>query len=237
MSEAASVRRRPRTVGVIVIALALAILAATVVGIALDDGSDKRIEIEGAGATQRLLGGIEQDGASLGSGDSPVTVEVFNDVQCEACADWQRETIDPLIEPYVRDDEVRLVFRHFSLGEHPSQVGALAATAAGIQGRQWQYISIFEQNLDELRAGVVSEDYLEGVANAVLEFDVEQWKQDFDDAEVTDTVDADARLALDRRLPAEPAVVVTGPLRSRELIESPTLDEVTSAIEAVGEPG
>jgi len=233
VSEKAPRRRRPRLVGAILVGFGVVVLITVIASLSLDDGSGRLIEISGAGATQKLMGGISQEGAVLGDSDSEVTVEVFNDVQCTSCAEWQQETIDPLIEPYVRDGDVKLQFRHFSLGERNTQVGAYAAGSAGIQGRQWQYIEIFMANLDELKAGVVGEDYLEGVANGVLELDFEQWKDDFDAPSVAEAVRADEDLAAERRLPADPAVVVTGPLRSKELIESPSLEDVESAIAAV----
>lgn len=233
MSEQQPLHRRPRLVGAILAGFGVFVLIAVIASLSLDDGSDRQIEISGAGSTQKLMGGIQQEGQFLGDSDSEVTVEVFNDVQCERCAEWQQDTINPLIEPYVRDGDVKLQFRHFSLGDRNTQVGAYAATSAGIQDRQWQYIEIFMANLDELKAGVVSEDYLAGVANAVLELDFEKWKEDFDDPSVAKTVEADGDLATERRFPGEPAVVVTGPLRSRELIESPSQEEIVAAIDAV----
>ena len=52
------------------------------VGIALQKPDDDPIEVAGASTVQRLMGGIEQDGAVLGDSSAPVTVEVFNDLQC-----------------------------------------------------------------------------------------------------------------------------------------------------------
>ena len=43
----------------------------------------------------------------------------------------------------------------------------------------------------------------------------------------------DAMVANDLKLPAEPAIVVSGPGGQRTLIETPTLDDVEAAIDAV----
>jgi protein-disulfide isomerase len=225
---------RPRPLGVAVVALVLAVVGATVAGIALQEPDEDEIEIEGAGAVQRLISGIPQDGARLGDESAPVTVEVFNDLQCPSCADWQRDSIDPLIEQAVREDELQLVFHHFSLSQRATTLAAYGATAAGEQGRQWQFIELFFLNQDEAQQEGVTDEFLRRIAVAVLELDEEQWEQDLDSDEVRELVERDAELAAERQLPAEPAVVVTGPLRDRELVDSPSLEEIEQAVEDVG---
>jgi protein-disulfide isomerase len=225
--------RRPRLVGLIVLGVILLVLGTSVVGIALQKPDEDLIKITGASTTQRLLGGIRQDGAELGSESAPVTVEVFNDLQCPACADYYFDVITPLIDGPVREDDVKLVFHHFSLSPRQTYLSAYAAVAAGEQGRQWQYINLFYINQDEARDRGVTDEFLELIASAVLELDQEQWQQDRESDDVSEVVVADADLAAERKLPAQPAVVVTGPLESRELVESPSLEEVEAAIEAV----
>jgi protein-disulfide isomerase len=225
---------RPRAIGLIVLALIVAVLGTVVVGIALQKPDDDPIQITGAGTVQRLIGGIEQEGAVLGDADAPVTVEVFNDLQCPDCAAYQLEEITPLIEGPVRAGEVTLVFHHFSFSARQTTLSAYAAAAAGEQGRQWQYIQLFYINQDEAEEHGVTDDLLERIASAVLELDLEQWGEDRESDEVADSVVADAELAAQRKLPAQPAVVVTGPAQSRELVEAPSLDEIEAAIAEVG---
>jgi len=228
-------RRRPRPAGLIVLGVVLLVVGASVVGIALQKPDDDPIEVTGASTTQRLLGGIRQEAAELGSESAPVTVEVFNDLQCSPCADYHLEVITPLIEGPVRDGEVRLVFRHFSLSAREITEGARAAVAAGEQGHQWQYVQLFyiNQNLASERG--VTDELLEVLASAVLGLDLQEWQRDRDRDEASELVLADSELAAQRRLPGEPALVVTGPRESRELIEAPSLEEVEAAIETVGQ--
>jgi hypothetical protein len=46
-------------------------------------------------------------------------------------------------------------------------------------------------------------------------------------------VEADARLAAELKLPAEPAVVVSGPGGEETLIDTPTLADIETAIQEV----
>ncbi|MGH2923652.1 MAG: DsbA family protein [Solirubrobacterales bacterium] len=227
-------RRGPRPVGVIAIGAVVAIAIGVIASLSLDEGDTDPIEISGAGEVQRMLGGIRQLEQRLGRDDAPVTVEVFNDLQCEPCADYQLEVVDPLIEGPVRAGDAKLLFRHFTTSERASTIAALGAVAAGEQGDEWQFIELFFRNQDEAAEHGVTDEFLERVAGAILEFNVEQWQQDFDDPEVQERIDADAELAGQRRLPGEPAVVVTGPEGDRELVGAPSLDEVEAAVDAVG---
>jgi hypothetical protein len=74
---------------------------------------------------------------------------------------------------------------------------------------------------------------LDNVARAILNFNVEQWQQDEKDDDVQQTLEEDDTLSAERQLPAQPAVVVGGPNGTKQLIESPSLEEVTSAISQV----
>lgn len=227
-------RRPPRrrlpvilALGAVGLAIALAI-----VFISVGEGG-RRVQITGATETQRLLGGILQDGNELGSPDAPVTIEYFTDLQCEPCADYHFATIPPLIEDLVRDGDVNLRLRHFSTSQNETSIAAYAATSAGLQERQWQYAHLFFLNIDEALDGRITEDMLRGVAGAVLELDESDWEAGIDSEQVRSEVESDAALALDLLLPAEPAMIVEGPRGSRELKNSPSLEDIEAAVSEV----
>jgi protein-disulfide isomerase len=214
----------------VILALVAAGLAVTVaiVFIAVGEGG-RRLEITGANETQRLLGGILQDGNELGSPDAPVTITYYTDLQCEPCAEYHFATIPPLVEALVRDGDAKLELRHFSTSENETSIAAYAATSAGLQERQWQYAHLFFRNLDQAVDGRITEDLLRGVAGAVLELDDSDWEAGIDSEQVRSRVDADAALAIELLLPAEPAMIVEGPGGTRKLTRSPALEEIEAA--------
>jgi protein-disulfide isomerase len=228
------VRSRPRPLGVIVIAVILLILGASIGGIALQKPDRHPIVITGASEVQRLLGGIPQDGARLGDDSAPVTVEVFNDLQCPECADYHLQVIDPLISGPVRAGDLKLVFHHFSLSPRETTLASYGAVAAGQQGYQWQFIQLFFLNQDQARQGGVTDEFLSQIAAGILELDQSQFDRDLDSSQVADAVKADANLAAERRLTAQPAVVVTGPRQTITLTDSPSLAEIQDAIQRSG---
>jgi protein-disulfide isomerase len=226
--------RRPRLVGVAVLAVCAAVLLFVIASLSLDEGEDERIQVEGAGATQRLLGGIQQDGPVLGEPDAPVTVQVFNDVQCEPCADFQLDVIEPLIAEEVREaGDVKLEFHHFPMSRTGIGLAAYGAVAAGLQDYEWQFIQLFFRNQDEAGAEGVTQELLDQVANGILNFNVEQWQRDMEEEGVRESLEEDDELAAEHGFPAEPAVIVQGPGGTEELIQSPSLDEIRAAIEQV----
>ena len=212
-------------------------LAGAVYSISVGSGGPQPQPIGGVNDVQRIFGGIPQDGAYLGPQDAETTVTVFNDIQCEQCAEFETETIDPLVEDYARTDKARFEFRHFSLAPNDTTLAAIAAEAAGVQSRQWQYLDTFVRNIDVAQARNVDEDFLREVAEAVPALDQDQWAEDFDSPESEDHVRQDAMLAADLMLPAEPAVVVAGPGGQRQLIDTPTREEIEAAIGQVSASG
>jgi protein-disulfide isomerase len=72
---------------------------------------------------------------ALGPADAPVTLEEFGDFQCPPCGGLS-EPLNQLAHDFPR---LRIIFRHFPLAVHQHAMeAALAAEAAGMQGRFWQ---------------------------------------------------------------------------------------------------
>ena len=156
---------------------AIALIGA-IVSIAIGTGGPKVIKLKGGDQVQELVGGIQQDGADLGPPDAAVTISVFNDLQCSTCDDYEVHTVDPLIEEYARTGEAKFEFRNYSLGQAETTKAAYAATAAGQQDREWQFVETFFRNQDSAPAGNVSEEFLNDIVNSITDLDLATWKQD-----------------------------------------------------------
>jgi protein-disulfide isomerase len=227
-------RRRPRLLGLIALAICVGLLGFAIVSISVGTGGEGQVPITGAAETQSLIGGIQQDGDRLGPPDAPVSVQIFNDLQCDPCSDWHRDVVVPLIRGPVRAGQIQLVFHHFPISAASGFfLGSYGAVAAAKQDDEWQFIQLFFLNQEEAKKRAADQEFLNNVARAILNFNVEQWQNDMKDPDVEQTLKDDEKLAADRHLPAEPAVVVDGPTSTRELSESPSLAEVQAAIAAV----
>ena len=228
-------RRRPRVIGLLVLALCVGLLGFAIVSLSVGNGGAEDIKITGAEEIQSLVGGIPQDGPRLGSADAPVTVQVFNDMQCDPCSDWNREVVVPLIGGPVRNGDIQLVYHNFPMTESGFFLGAYGAVAAAKQDYEWQFIQLFFYNQDEAKKHGADQDFLNSIARGVgvTNFNVEQWQRDMKDDDIQSTLEADEKLTAERQLPAEPAVVVGGPNGTKQLIESPSLAYVQAAIAEV----
>jgi protein-disulfide isomerase len=209
-------------------------LLAAFISLSVGEHKEEDFAITGAGEVQELIGGIPQLGDRLGPDDAPVTIDVFNDVQCTRCADYQLNVIDPLINDYVRTGEAQMIFRHYPLGGKPVTLGGVAAEAAGEQDRQWQYIEVFVRNLDQVPEQGVDQEFLNEVAASVPKLDVTAWEQANGGSDAEQAARAGNDLGTQLKIPADPAVVVTGANGSEELDSAPSLEEIEAAIDRVG---
>ena len=212
-------------------------LSAAIVSISVGTGGPKVIKLTGGDQVQELLGGIQQSGAELGTPDAPVTISVFNDLQCSTCDEYEVHTVDPLIERYARTGGARFEFHNYSLGQAETTKAAYAAVAAGIQDREWQFVETFFRNQDAAPAHTVSDQFLSDIVNSITDLDLDTLRRDMASASVKAQVDADAKLAADYGLRVTgPSIIVDGPGGTKVLQDSPSQQEVEGAVAAAGTP-
>lgn len=86
-------------------------------------------------ADDRLTVPVSADDHARGPESAPITLVEYGDFQCPYCAQ-----VDPLRPAVLATGNVRWVFRHFPVSLiHPrAMAAAMAAEAAGRQGRFWE---------------------------------------------------------------------------------------------------
>jgi protein-disulfide isomerase len=225
---------RSRWIPLTLLALGAAGLIAALVSISVGENEVGPIRVEGTGEVQELIGGIHQLGNRLGNEDAPVTITVFNDVQCSRCADFQAEVVDPLIADYARTGEAKLVWRNFPLGPKPVTLGAIGTEAAAEQDRGWQYADLFLRNLDEVPERGVDQEFLNEVAAATPKLDTAAWEEAVASDAARQAAQEDVDLATELRLTANPVLVIEGAGGVETLEGAPTLKEALAAIDRVG---
>jgi len=213
--------------------LVAGLLGSAIVSMALDQGEQRPLEVDGRGEVRRLLAGLEQRGSTLGDPDAPLTISIFNDLQCSPCARWQLEVVPVLVDELVRERRARLRYRQFSVSQRSVGIAFFAAAAAAEQGRGWEYAQLFLANQDLALLNGVDERLLSAIAGAAPGLDPGLWRRDRERPEVARAVEADAAAAFDLRLPAQPAAVVNGPGGSRTLTRSPSAAAILRAAAAV----
>ncbi|MDQ3726117.1 MAG: DsbA family protein [Actinomycetota bacterium] len=230
--------RRGRLWVIALLALAFAAIVYTIVEVSTREPGDPVVRLDGISDAQRLFAGMPQEGERLGSANAPVTIQVFNDIQCGECRDDFLSTIPALAEEYARPGEVKLLYRHYSNSINPKQLGFYGAEAAAEQNYGWQYIYLFFRNQDEAERFGVDQEYLATVAGGVGEMDLEIWEEDLEKkglagGPIEERLERYEELGRDLGIRTGQGMIVNGPKGTETLQEAPSLREIEAAITRV----
>jgi protein-disulfide isomerase len=240
MSEIAvkAMPRRGRLWVIALLALGLFALGYFVVEVSTQKPGRAVVHIAGISDAQELFGGVPQQGDRIGSSDAPVTMQVFNDLQCSSCREAFLSTIPALVENYARPGDVQMLWRHYSNAENPVETGFYGAEAAAEQGYGWQYTYLFFRNQDEGQRFGVDQDFLDSVAGGVEELNGPEWEQTMagafaKDSAISKRLEGYEELGRGLGIRVGQAAIVSGPNGSQTLQDSADLSEIEAAIAAV----
>lgn len=146
---------------------------------------------------------------SRGPENALVTIVEFSDFECPAC-----RSAHPLVESLVNQyaDKIYLIYRHFPLTSiHRNALpAALAASAAGAQGKFWEYATILFDQQDSWSQVRNPADLFINYAQQVNVPDIEKLRQDLDKQTYRDQVLKDLQLGNEIGITATPAFMVNG---------------------------
>jgi protein-disulfide isomerase len=123
-----------------------------------------------------------------GNPDAPVTLEEFADFQCPPCGNFAGFG-EELLKEY--DSRLRIVFRNFPLALHEhAREAALAAEAAGLQGRFWEMHDVLYREQAIWSKAPNARELFESYAGTIG-LNLDQFRKDIDGEKVRERVDAD----------------------------------------------
>lgn len=143
------------------------------------------------------------DDPAQGRADAPVTVVMFTDFQCPACAATHPAVVGVIAE---FGDKVRLVVRDFPLvtiHENAFQA-AVAAGAANAQGKFFEYGEILYKNQNNLDAAALKRYAVD------LKLNVKQFEADLANPKIADEVRRDMEAGKSYDLNSTPTLFVNG---------------------------
>ncbi len=229
--------RRGRIRVILALSLAIGLIGYLIVSISTQEAGREVVRVAGISDTQSTFGGIPQAGDRFGSADAPVSIQVFNDLQCSSCRADFLSTIPQLAEDYVRPGEVKLLMRHYSVARNPLELGFFGAEAAAEQGYGWQYTYLFFRNQDEAERFGVGDEFMSSLAGSIGELDVPAWEQVLEtqsssDGSIATRLEGYDQLGADLGIRAGQAMIVSGPGGTETLQDGPTLRQIEAAIES-----
>lgn len=156
----------------------------------------KRIQIE-------LVADIDIAGLPFkGPQNAPVVIAVFDDYQCGYCA-----RLNPLLEKVLKKypEKVKLVIKHFPLKFHAyAQKAAMAALAAGNQGKFWEFHDLLFKHTNALSDAKVLE-----IAKQ-LKLDAERFKKDKDSEKIKKIIEKSMAEGMRVGVGGTPSVYING---------------------------
>ena len=140
-----------------------------------------------------------------GNREAPVTLEEFGDFQCPPCGQFAAFT-DQLLKEY--DSRLRIVFRNFPLpGHEHAREAALAAEAAGFQGKFWDMYDTLYREQSSWSKAPNTRELFESYAGT-LGLNMEQFKKDMDSAKAKERIDSDQAFADSLGIKVTPTIFI-----------------------------
>lgn len=126
-----------------------------------------------------LLAGVPQHGVILGQASAPVTLQVFIDLEDHGDGTaWIDENLPLIVEKFVRKNLVRLEFHSFktdTLNRKPFLLQQMAALAAGVQNRLWNYVGTFMNEQGQEFTNYATEAFDIAIAKQVPGLNITDW--------------------------------------------------------------
>jgi protein-disulfide isomerase len=179
-------RRRMQMLGGILI-VAVAVIAVAI-AVSSGGGGSKGIaktnkdQAKTIAAVSTLLSGIPQSGATLGNPKAPVKITYYGDLECPVCQAFTLQGGFPqLVQHEVRSGKAQVTFSPFQTATRDPQTfqtQQIAALAAGMQKKFWDFTELFYRQQGAEGTNYVTEDYLDTLAHQVPGLNYNQWLQD-----------------------------------------------------------
>ena len=148
------------------------------------------------------------DVRAAGPVDAPVALVVYSDYQCPFCAAWSNDIL-PTMMAYAERGELRIEWRDVNQYGADSERAALAAYAAGLQGKFWEYHDQLFEGGGHLPPDQLTEAGLTDIA-AAIGLDTELFAADLSARGTKDAVRASEQAGQDLGVSGTPTFVLGG---------------------------
>ncbi|HEY4450930.1 MAG TPA: thioredoxin domain-containing protein [Solirubrobacteraceae bacterium] len=241
-AEAAGAARRKRltqlgaVAGVVVVAIVIILIAS---GGGSSGGGKVQTGTKAVPLVNKVegeVGGIAQNGDAIGKATAPVTLVYFGDLECPICREFTLGALPTLLQKWVRPGQLRIEYRSLETATHEPEVfktQQVAALAAGMQKKMWQYLELFYNQQGEENSGYVTEKFLQGLAQQVPGLNLSQWTSDRSNAALNNEVVADAQAANNAGFNGTPSFEIGTTGGKLEKFEYASLTDPSSFNEAI----
>ena len=167
-----------------------------------------------------------------GSPQAPVTVEIFSDYECPACAHFFTTVFPQFAAEYVKTGKVRIVHRDFPLPQHPyARLAARYVNAAGQLGHYDEAVmQLFSHQADWAPNGNVDAALMQVLPPGTMQ-QVRALVEK--DKTLDDTVTSDLALVAKEQINQTPTIVFVYKGERHKVTGPPTLTILKSFLEEI----
>src|SRR5436190_18346804 len=205
--------------------LLVLILVAAILGFAFGrGGSSSTRTLPGRADVQTLLKGIPQHGNVLGKATARATIVEYIDLQCPFCQQFETQALPTLLQQYVRTGKARLVMKPIAFIGPDSQLGRLAAIAAGQQNKMFNFAELLYLNQGTENTGWLDGSMVASAARSIPGVNVSKLLADAGGSATKNAAAAFDRQATADAVTATPTILVgkTGGTLQRVSLSSPS---------------
>jgi protein-disulfide isomerase len=160
-----------------------------------------------------------------GAPDAPVTLVVFSDFECVHCGTLA-ESLETMLKTF--PDDIKVVFKNYTIPYHKnSEYAAMAALAAGEQGKFWEMHDLLFKNQTAL-----GKEAIIGFAGS-LKLDIAAFEKSLASRELKDKIEQDRVQGKNLNIQNLPTTFING----RSFMGSPPAEHIKGFIEGTLERG
>ncbi|MCQ3973465.1 MAG: DsbA family protein [Anaerolineae bacterium] len=200
---------------VAVLAVALGVVLGYLARPALD-GTTPGVVVTAKSPANLVEDVVQTGGHSKGPPEAPVVMVEYSDFQCPYCGRHAQEVAPRLEEAYIKNDQMRFVYKHFIVKGQDSVAAALAAECAAEQNKFWEYHDLLFGRAGQV---VFNADNLKAFA-AELGLDMATFSPCFDSQKYLNVVEANSTEAKQLGIRGTPGFFVNDtPVAGAESLE------------------
>jgi protein-disulfide isomerase len=190
--------------------------------------------VAGASDANGLFKGIPQKGLVLGDPKAPVTMEMFIDVQCPVCQNYEVTQLPSIVKKYIATGKVQLHLKPWAFLGPQSFTGRRGLIAAADQNKGFEYAKLLYDNQGQEESGWLTGREMAILAASVNGLNLAQWQNDTNASSSEKTAQAVSDLATQKKVNSTPTIFV-GPTNGKlQLATGSTYDpaQVVQALDA-----
>jgi protein-disulfide isomerase len=180
-------------------------------GLGTTGSASSQVALPGAAEANNLFKGIPQIGLTLGNPKAKVEMEMFIDVQCPFCRDYETNNLPTIVNKYIKTGKVQLHLKPWAfIGGAGSQSfsGRLGLIAASYQNKAFEYAKVLYDNQQTENTGWLNGQMMANIAASVTGLDLSRWRDDTNGSSPKSIADQVDKLAANDKVQGTPTVLV-----------------------------